>query len=101
MAMSYDHIQVNIGDLQAVSSQFNAKAAELEQLLQQVQNQIESVSSTWQGRAAADFMSLMAKWTTDVQGIHDVLGTVSQHLNQAASGYQETDAGIARGFQTN
>jgi WXG100 family type VII secretion target len=101
MAMSYDHIQVNIGDLQTASSQFNGKAAELEQLLQQVQNQIESLSSTWQGRAAADFVSLMAKWTTDVHGIHDVLGTISQHLNQAASGYQETDTGIARGFQTN
>lgn len=101
MSTSFDHIQVNIGDLQTASSQFNGKAAELEQLLQQVQNQIESLSSTWQGRAASDFVSLMAKWTTDVQGIRDVLGTVSQHLSQAASGYQETDAGIARGFQTN
>jgi WXG100 family type VII secretion target len=101
MAMSFDHIQVNLGDLQAASSQFNAKAAELEQLLQQVQNQIESLSSTWQGRAAADFASLMAKWTTDVHGIHDVLGTVSQHLSQAASGYQDADTGIARGFQAN
>ncbi|MBV8695422.1 MAG: WXG100 family type VII secretion target [Chloroflexi bacterium] len=99
--MSFDQIEVSISDLQSVSAQFNNKAAELEQLLSQVQSQIESVSSTWRGQAASDFANLMAKWTTDVQGIHDVLGAVSQHLNQAASGYQETDTGIARGFQVN
>jgi WXG100 family type VII secretion target len=99
--MSFDHIQVNLGELQAASSKFNANASELEQLLQRVQGQIESLSSTWQGRAAADFGSLMTKWTTDVHGIHEVLATVSQHLSQAASGYQDADTGIARGFQTN
>ena len=97
--MPFDHIQLSIGDLQAASSQFNTRAADLESLLSQVQSQIQSLGSTWQGQAAADFASLMAKWTQDVQGIHDVLGTVSQHLNQAASGYQEADSGIARGFQ--
>lgn len=99
--MPFDRIQVSIGDLQGVSGQFNTKAGELDTLLQQVQGQIESVSSTWQGQAASDFTALMAKWTTDVQGIREVLGTVSQHLNQAATGYQDADTGIARGFQVN
>lgn len=99
MNMPFDHIQVSLGDLQSVSSQFNGRAAELESLLQQVQSQIESLSSTWQGQAASDFSALMAKWTTDVQGIHDVLGTVSQHLAQAATSFGDADTGIARGFQ--
>src|SRR5947209_3609494 len=97
--MPFDHIQVSVSDLQTTSAQFNGKAAELEQVLQQVQSQIESLRSYWQGQAASDFSALMAKWTTDVQGIHEVLSAVSQHLNQAATGYQDTDTGIARGFQ--
>lgn len=97
--MPFDHIQVSLSDLQATSSQFNGRAAELEQLLSLVQNEIQSLSSTWQGQAASDFSALMAKWSTDVRGIHDVLTAVSQHLNQAATGYGEADTGIARGFQ--
>jgi len=97
--MPFDHIAVSLSDLQATSSQFNGRAAELEQLLSLVQNEIQSLSSTWQGQAAADFSSLMAKWTTDVTGIHTVLTAVSQHLAQASTGYGEADSGIARGFQ--
>jgi WXG100 family type VII secretion target len=86
-------------ELQQASSQFNAKAAELEQMLQSVQSQIESLRSTWQGQAAANFDALMAQWTQDVQGINQVLSQVSQHLNQASHAYSDTDTSIARGFQ--
>src|SRR5439155_21037164 len=97
--MTYDHIQVTISDLEAASAQFVTTASDHLQLLQQVPSQIESLQSTWQGQAASDFVALMGKWNSDVQGIHDVLNTVSQHMKQAATGYQETDTGIARGFQ--
>jgi WXG100 family type VII secretion target len=97
--MPFDHIQVTVSDLQAASAQFDARATDLEQLLQLVKSQIESLQSTWQGQAASDFVALMGKWNNDVQGIHDVLNTVSLHIKQAASTYQETDTGIARGFQ--
>ncbi|HLH60119.1 MAG TPA: WXG100 family type VII secretion target [Ktedonobacteraceae bacterium] len=92
-------IMVTPEELQQASSQFNAKAAELEQMLQSVQSQIESLRSTWQGQAAANFDALMAQWTQDVQGINQVLSQVSQHLNQASQAYSETDTSIARGFQ--
>ena len=92
-------ILVTPEELQAASAQFDGKVAELEQLLQQVQGQIESLASTWQGQAASHFATLMGQWTTDVQGIRTVLGEVSQHLKQAANVYQETDTSISRGFQ--
>lgn len=92
-------IMVTPEELQAASSQFNARAADLEQMLQSVQSQIESLRSTWQGQAAANFDALMAQWTQDVQGINQVLSQVSQHLSQASSSYSETDTTIARGFQ--
>ncbi|HJT57917.1 MAG TPA: WXG100 family type VII secretion target [Ktedonobacteraceae bacterium] len=92
-------IMVTPEELQAASSQFNARAADLEQMLQSVQSQIESLRSTWQGQAAANFDALMAQWTQDVQGINQVLSQVSQHLSQASNSYSETDTTIARGFQ--
>lgn len=97
--MPFDQIAVSLSDLQGASQQFNGRAAELESLLSSIQNEIQSLSGTWKGQAAADFSSLMAKWTTDVNGIHDVLTAVSQHLVQASTGYGEADSGIARGFQ--
>lgn len=97
--MPFDHIAVSLSDLQTASSQFNGRAGDLEQLLTSIQNEIQSLSSTWQGQAQTDFASLMAKWTTDVRGIHEVLTAVSQHLAQASTGYGEADSGIARGFQ--
>jgi WXG100 family type VII secretion target len=100
MPMSGDHILVTYEDLQIAASQFNSKAAELEQMLQQVQSQIQSLASTWQGQAASQFAALMGQWTTDVNGIRTILGEISQHLNQAASVYQETDLSISRGFQS-
>ncbi len=98
--MSIDRILVTPEELQAASAQFNNKVAELEQLLQQVQSQIQSLGSTWQGQAANQFAMLMGQWTTDVNGIRTVLGEIGQHLNQAASIYQETDMSISRGFQS-
>lgn len=92
-------IMVTPEELQAASSQFNSRAAELEQMLQSVQSQIESLRSTWQGQAATNFDALMAQWTQDVQGINQVLSEVSQHLSQASASYSETDTNIARGFQ--
>jgi WXG100 family type VII secretion target len=97
--MSFDQIKVTVSDLQSASGQFDARASDLESLLQQVQSQIESLQSTWQGQAAYEFINLMQKWHQDVQGIHDVLNTVSQHMKTAATGYSETDSGIAKGFQ--
>jgi early secretory antigenic target protein ESAT-6 len=97
--MPFDQIKVTVSDLQTASGQFDARAAELESLLQQVQSQIEALQSTWQGQAAFEFVNLMQQWNQDVLGIHDVLSTVSQHMKLAASGYSETDSGIARGFQ--
>ncbi len=97
--MSIDRILVTPEELQIASAQFNNKASELEQMLQQVQSQIQSLASTWQGQAASQFANLMGQWTTDVNGIRTVLGEISQHLNQAASVYQDTDLSISRGFQ--
>ena len=97
--MAFDQISVRPEDLQAASTQFNAKASELEQMLQSVQSQIESLRSTWVGQAAANFEALMAQWTTDVQGINQVLSQVSQHLSVASSSYTDTDMSIARSFQ--
>lgn len=97
--MSFDEIKVNVTDLQSASAQFDARAGDLETLLQQVQSQIQALQSTWQGQAAYEFVNLMQKWNQDVRGIHDVLSTVSLHMKQGAQGFSETDTGIAQGFR--
>src|SRR5258706_239422 len=56
-------IMVTPEELQAASSQFNSRPAELEQMLQSVQSQIESLRSTWQGPAANKSLVLGA-WSS-------------------------------------
>jgi WXG100 family type VII secretion target len=92
-------IHVDIQEMQALASQFATRAGELEQLLSQVEGLIVSLTSIWQGQAADQFSSLMAEWSTDARGIRDVLATVSQQVNRAASAYQEGDESFARQFQ--
>ncbi len=91
-------IRVTPEEMQATAAQFANRASELESLMSQIQSQIESLSSTWQGAAASQFTELMAKWGTDTQGIREVLGTVSDHLNRAAQAYADAENAIRQGF---
>lgn len=87
-------------ELQRVSGQFAAKASELDQTLNQVQNQIQSISASFQGQTSQQFQALMVEWTKDAQAIRNVLADVGQRLSQTARDFQEWDQNSARRFQS-
>jgi WXG100 family type VII secretion target len=86
-------------EMRSAAGSLDAKAQELIQMLQQIKSQIDSLSPMWQGQAATKFTELMTQWSSDVQGIENVLSTVSRNLQQAAQSYEDVDMSISRGFQ--
>jgi WXG100 family type VII secretion target len=86
-------------EMRSAASSLDAKAQELLQMLSAIKSQIDALSPMWQGQAAASFNAMMAQWTTDVQGIENVLSTVSSNLQKAAQSYEDLDMSISRGFQ--
>lgn len=93
-------IRVTPDQMRASASKFANEAQNLESMLSALKAEISTLSDTWEGVAQVQFAELMDKWNRDVQDITDVLNTISQHLNQAAQGYEEADQGMSRGFQS-
>src|SRR5690242_13533648 len=93
-----DRIFFQPSELNAAATRIKSQALDLNQMLQKIRTEIESLNSTWQGQAASRFDQLMSEYRSDSLGIDEVLSEVSQHLTQAAQSYFVADAGIARGF---
>ena len=76
-----DLISISRGEVLTTASQFAQKQAELETVMQQVQNQIGTMTS-WKGDAQMNFVTLMEQWNREINNVHTVLGEVSQQLKQ-------------------
>ncbi len=79
-----DLISVSRSEVLSTASQFSQKQSELETVMQQVQNQIATMSS-WKGDAQMNFVTLMEQWHREINNVHTVLGEVSQQLKQFES----------------
>jgi WXG100 family type VII secretion target len=87
-----DLVSVSRSEVLGTASQFAQKESELEGIMQQVQNQIGTMTS-WKGDAQANFTSLMEQWRTEISNVHTVLGEVSQQLKQFESQIGAVDSG--------
>ena len=79
-----DIISVSRSEVLSTAGQFSQKQSELESVMQQIQNQIGTMSS-WKGDAQANFLSIMDQWNREMTNVHTVLGDVSQQLKQFES----------------
>jgi early secretory antigenic target protein ESAT-6 len=92
------NIAVTPEQLQSVSGQLNAGAANIESTLSQLASQVAPLQSEWQGVAQARFQELWAEWQRSSRGIQEALHGISQLTQQAATNYDETEQGIASSF---
>jgi early secretory antigenic target protein ESAT-6 len=92
------NIAVTPEQLQSVSGQLNAGAANIESTLSQLASQVAPLQSEWQGVAQARFQELWAEWQRSSRGIQEALHGISQLTQQAATNYDETEQGIAASF---
>ena len=85
-----DIISVSRSEVLNTAGQFSQKEAELEGIMQQVKNQIATMS-TWRGDAQVNFITLMDQWNREIANVHMVLGEVSQQLKQFESNIGTVD----------
>ena len=92
------NILVTPEQLQSISSQLNAGAANIESTLSQLAAQVAPLQSEWQGVAQARFQELWAEWQRSSRGIQEALHGISQLTQQAGANYQDTETSIAASF---
>lgn len=92
------HLAVTPEQLQAVSAQLNAGAANIESTLSSLAQQVMPLQSEWQGVAQARFQELWAEWQRSSKGIQEALHGISQLTQQAGANYEQTEQSIASSF---
>jgi early secretory antigenic target protein ESAT-6 len=92
------NILVTPEQLQQVSSQLNAGAANIESTLGQLASQVAPLQSEWRGVAQAQFESLWAEWQRASVAIQHALHGISQLTAAASSNYSDTEHAIAASF---
>ena len=96
--MATGNIRVTPEQLQAISSQLNAGASNIESTLSQLAAQVAPLQSEWQGVAQARFQELWAEWQRSSRGIQEALHGISQLMTQASANYADTEQAIASSF---
>ncbi len=92
------NILVTPEQLQSVSSQLNAGAANIESQLSQLAAQVAPLQSEWRGVAQAQFEALWAEWQHSAAGIQHALHGISQLTASAGANYADTEQAIAASF---
>ena len=92
------NILVTPEQLQSISTQLQAGAANIESTLAQLAGQVAPLQSEWQGMAQARFQELWAEWQRSSRGIQEALNGISVLTQQAGSHYAEAETNIAGSF---
>jgi WXG100 family type VII secretion target len=92
------NILVTPEQLQSISSQLNAGAANIESTLAQLAAQVAPLQAEWRGIAQAQFETLWAEWQRSAAGIQHALHGISQLTAAAGANYADTEQAIASSF---
>jgi WXG100 family type VII secretion target len=91
-------IRVTPEQLQQVSAQLNAGAANIDGTLRQLAAQVGPLGSDWAGVAQSRFIQLWTEWQRSAAGLHHALTGMGQLTAAAAVNYEQTEQGIAASF---
>jgi early secretory antigenic target protein ESAT-6 len=96
--MAAGNILVTPEQLQGISGQLNAGAANIESINSQLQSQVAPLGSEWAGVAQARFQELWLQWQQSSRQIQESLHGISQLMQQAGVNYADTEQAIASSF---
>jgi WXG100 family type VII secretion target len=91
-------IRVTPEQLQQVSGQLNAGAAQIEATLRQLSAYVQRLGSVWAGVDQARFLALFGQWQRDGQGLHEALTGIARLMQQAGTNYETTEQANASSF---
>ena len=97
-----DRITITPSELRDASSQFNTKADEIEQILNDLKSLVDNLESTWDGAAQDQFFIMYDEMHPELAKIaEEVLPGIANTLTSIADTLEETDEQIASSLQGN
>jgi WXG100 family type VII secretion target len=77
--------------IQVASQHVQDVAAQIQTQLSQLDSNLEPLTSTWVGQGASSFQALHQRWQEDAQKINQVLGQISEGLQQNYTQYTQAE----------
>ena len=90
--------QVNYGALDGAAADIKSGAANLQGCLDDLENTLNQLRSSWEGQAQEAYNAAQVKWNQGLEGLKDVLSRTSAAVDSARSNYQQTDQSNAARF---
>ena len=90
--------QVQYGALDQAASDITTGAGNLESCLNDLENTLNQLRSSWEGQAQEAYQAAQLKWNEGLEGLKDVLRRTSAAVDSARSNYQQTDQSSAARF---
>ena len=90
--------QVNYGALDGAAADIKSGAANLQACLDDLENTLNQLRSSWEGQAQEAYNAAQVKWNQGLEGLKDVLTRTSAAVDSARSNYQQTDQASAARF---
>ena len=90
--------QVNYAALDAAAADINTGAANLEAALDELEQILNQLRSSWEGQTQEAYDEAQRRWNQGLEGLKDVLRRPSSAVDAARSNYQTTDQSNAARF---
>jgi len=92
-------IRVTSEELRQQGGNTTSAAANVQDLLTTLQNQITDLSTRWEGAASSSFQSLYADWQNGARTVHQSLEGIAKLLGVAADTYENAEQSIKSSTQ--
>lgn len=90
---------VTYASLDEAATTIEKQAEQLDRSLEEIQNRIKSISSSWEGDAKTAADGAHAKWDKESRDIHTALKGIAKVVREAAPAYQAGDRKAAAQFE--
>jgi WXG100 family type VII secretion target len=96
--MAEGMVKVEFGGLDTLHSQLQQRVNDLETLLSQITNHVDTVNGVWNGAGNTSFNGAHAKWHATQQNVKDVLHEIRTTVGTSNTNYQDTEHAVAQSF---
>lgn len=86
------NILVNFATIQNASQEVRQTASRIQQQLDDLKAGVTRIASSWEGSAQQGYQARQREWDQRAADLQQVLGQISQALENAAQSYQDTES---------
>lgn len=94
-----DYTAVSFGTLEQGAADFQRTASSLASEVQQLESQLNTNLSEWDGAAKDAYQQAQAVWHSAIENMQQVVGTIGQVISEANETYQNTESRISASWQ--